>query len=329
MLDLLAVSGPLASSGDGAGARDADAAAPGSGLWADEARRAGVVAGLDEWTQRMGRRRRGLERRIEELRARGDEAMGDDAEKAEHLRSRLAAARSLEAAVLCLERACSRLPRQGRWADWAGALAELADAVFVDEVAAGLGDAVARLQALAAIDEEVDVGEVAAVLREQLSAARVAEGRVGREGVAVLTPLELRGLRFHTVIFTGLAEGGFPARGRSDPILGDADRCATAATLGVRLPLAEDREAESLLLFVLACEAARERLALVAPRTDAATGRPRLPSRLLLRIASLAAGRSVGLDEFLGGAAAAPHLEARLEPYRGRPRRCRDLGGRA
>ena len=306
VLDLLTVSGPVASSGCAAGARDADAAAPGSGLWADEARRAGVVAGLDEWTERMGRGRRGLERRIEELRTRGDETAGDEAEKAEHLRSRLAAARSLEAAVLCLERASSRLPRQARWADWAGALAELADAVFVDEVAAGLGDAVARLQALAAIDEEVDVGEVAAVLREQLSAARVSEGRVGREGVAVLTPLELRGLRFHTVIFTGLAEGGFPARGRSDPILGDADRGATAAALGVRLPLAEDREAESLLLFALACEAARERLALLAPRTDAATGRPRLPSRLLLRIASLAAGRSVGLDEFLGGAALRP-----------------------
>ena len=115
----------------------------------------------------------------------------------------------------------------------------------------------------------------------------------GRDGVAVLTPLELRGLSFHTVVFTGLAEGGFPARGRPDPLLGDAERRRVGAALGVRLPLAEQRDAESLLLFAFACEAARERLVLLAPRSGAADGRPRLPSRLLLRLASRG-GRPAG-----------------------------------
>ena len=54
-------------------------------------------------------------------------------------------------------------------------------------------------------------------------------------------------------------------------------------------------------LFAFVCEAAREQLVLLAPRSDTATGRPRLPSAVLLRLASLAAGRPVGLAEFLRG----------------------------
>ena len=74
-----------------------------------------------------------------------------------------------------------------------------------------------------------------------LARARVPHGRVGRDGVAVLTPLELRGLSFHTVVFTGLAEGGFPARGRPDPLLGDAERRRVGA--GARRPAAAGRAA--------------------------------------------------------------------------------------
>ena len=175
--------------------------------------------------------------------------------------------------------------------------AAVAEALFEAPAAAAVRDAVGRLAALDVLDEEVDVGEMTSALRAQLADARVPQGRVGREGVAVLTPLETRGLRFHTVVFTGLAEGGFPSRGRPDPLLGDAARHRLGEALGVRLPLAESRDAESTLLFAFACEAARERLTLLAPRTDAATGRERMPSRLLLRLASLAEGRPVGLDE--------------------------------
>ena len=177
----------------------------------------------------------------------------------------------------------------------------MAEALFEAPVAAAVRDAVGRLAALDVLDEEVDVSEMTSALRAQLADARVPQGRVGREGVAVLTPLETRGLRFHTVVFTGLAEGGFPTRGRPDPLLGDAARHRLAEALGVRLPLAESRDAESTLLFAFACEAARERLTLLAPRTDAATGRERMPSRLLLRLASLAEGRPVGLETFKTG----------------------------
>ena len=277
----------------------------GPALWADEARMAGVVSGLGQWTERMRRRRRGLEQRLAELAAAGDQAELEDAEggeRLEHRRRRLAEAGGLEAAVIALERACAGLPERAGWGLWAESLAAAARTAFAAEIADGVGDAAGRLRSLDVVREEVGVAEMAAALREQLAAARVPSGRVGRDGVAVLTPLELRGLRFHTIVFTGMVEGGFPSRGRPDPIFGDGQRRRLSETRGVRLPLAETRDAESLLLFALACEAARERLALLAPRSDAATGRPRLPSRLLLRLASRAAGRSVGLDEFLSGA---------------------------
>ena len=274
-------------------------------LWLDEARQAGVVSGLEQWQERVSRRRRGLEHRLADLEARGQDLASDDDEVAEKLdvvRLRFAAARGLEAAAGALGRACRGLPSRAGWGAWAGAVGGVAEALFEAPAAAAVRDAAGRLAALEVLGEDVDVAEMTAALREQLADARVPQGRVCREGVAVLTPLDLRGLRFHTVVFSGLAEGGFPSRGRPDPLLGDAERRRLAETLGARLPIAESRDAESTLLFAFACEAAREQLTLLAPRTDAATGRPRLPSRLLLRLASLAAGRPVGLDEFLSGA---------------------------
>jgi len=274
------------------------------GLWLDEARRAGVVGGMAEWTERVARRARGLTRRVAELEARGAaEADGDDdtAERLETVRLRLEAARGLEAAVGVLSRACAGLPARASWAGWAEAFRAAAAVLFEAGTAAAVGDVAGRLLSLAVLDEEVGLREAAGVLRESIAGAHLQVGRAGREGVAVLTPLELRGLSFSTIVFTGLAEGGYPVRGRPDPILGDADRRRVAESLGVRLPLAEQRDAESLLVFGLVCEAARERLVLCAPRTDAGTGRPRLPSRLLLRLATLAEGRAVGQDELLTG----------------------------
>ena len=141
-------------------------------------------------------------------------------------------------------------------------------------------------------------------------------GRVGRDGVAVLTPLELRGLSFHTVVFTGLAEGGFPARGRPDPLLGDAERRRVGAALGVRLPLAEQRDAESLLLFAFACEAARERLVLLAPRTE------RRRRAAAAAVAAPAAARVAGRRP-AGRARRVPRAASRSRPVWRRARRRR------
>ena len=294
VIDLLAA-GPLRGGGE----------AGETALWLDEARQAGVVAGPAQWTSRLAARRGGLERRLEDLEASGDVVDEDDEDEAsgktEAVRRRLAAVRGLAAAAGALTQACGDPPERAPWGVWAEFFAAAITAVFGQEAADEAHDAALRLQALSVLDEQVGMDEAVGVLRDLLAGARVPCGRTGRDGVAVVTPVELRGLSFHTVVFTGLAEGGFPARGRPDPLLGDAERRRVGSALGVRLPLAEQRDAESLLLFAFACEAARERLVLLAPRSSAADGRPRLPSRLLLRLASMAAGHPVGLDQFLEG----------------------------
>jgi ATP-dependent helicase/nuclease subunit B len=273
-------------------------------LWLDEARQAGVVSGLDQWTERLPRHVAGLHQRVASLTARGEAGAGEEDDARHKLavaRSRLDAARALEATVSALAGACAEPPAPAAWGHWAEFFARVVQAVFDPAVADAARDAAARLQALAVLGEEVELVEAALALRDVLAGAGLPHGRVGRDGVAVLTPLELRGLSFHTVVFTGLAAGGFPSRGRPDPLFGDAVRRALAEALGVRLPLAELRDAESTLLFAFCCEAARDRLVLLAPRSDATDGRPRLPSRILLRLASLAAGAPVGVDEFLAG----------------------------
>jgi RecB family exonuclease/inactivated superfamily I helicase len=279
-------------------------------MWLDEAREAGVVAGRDQWAEHVLRRRRGLEVRVERLESGDDDVYGDDDEalagRVDHARRRLRATRALEAPVLRLTAAARGLPERASWAQWAGAFATVMVEVFDPDAAAAGQDVAARLLALEVLGEVVDLRTAADTLRELIAGETVQEGRAGRSGVAVLTPLDLRGLSFSTVVFTGLAEGGFPVRARPDPILGDGARRAVAEALAVRLPLAEDRDAESQLLFGFACEAATRHLVLMVPRTDAATGRPRLPSRLLLRVASLAAEHPVGLDEFLSGRSLAP-----------------------
>jgi RecB family exonuclease len=278
-------------------------------LWLDEAREAGIVAGSGQWAERTRARRRSLEHLVTILEVDQDAIRGDDevdGERLDRTRLRLGAARALETAVRGLTDAAARLPERAGWPEWAVALTSLAARVFAAESAAAAGDVAGRLLSLAVLREQVDLRTAVDALRELLAGESTSEGRVGRDGVAVVTPLEVRGLSFSTVVFIGMAEGGFPVRARPDPILGDAARKSIAEMLGVRLPLAEERDAESRLLFGFACEAARDRLLLVAPRTDAATGRPRLPSRLLLRLASLAAGTPVGLEAFLSGGPLSP-----------------------
>ena len=148
-------------------------------LWLDEARQAGVVAGPDQWTARLAARRRGLERRLEALEARGAEAVDDEdevASKAQGVALRLAAVRGLIDASRALTDACAAAPQRAPWGEWAGFFAGVAAAVFDAQTAAEARDAASRLQALAVLQEDVELGEAAAVLRELLASDRVPAG---------------------------------------------------------------------------------------------------------------------------------------------------------
>ena len=185
--------------------------------------------------------------------------------------------------------------------------------------------ALAELADVALVDDAGPRESFGAVARRVLTSLESAtDRRVGRDGVAVLSPQQLRGLAFRVVVFCDLAEGGFPPRPAPDPVLPDRERDRIATACGARLPGSADLSAEHDALFALARDATVERFVALYPRLDSSTGRPRLPSRALLGLSRELAARPVAFEELdcdggLGG------LVRRVAGGRGEPVDLRDL----
>ena len=102
---------------------------------------------------------------------------------------------------------------------------------------------------------------------------------VGELGVAL-------GVDFPLTIVPGLVEGGFPAAPRQDPILLDAERRRLPG-----LPLVEEARELERVRFALAVGSGARRVVLTYPRIDAESGRPRVPSFLVLDLLESVTGR--------------------------------------
>ncbi|HUK78873.1 MAG TPA: hypothetical protein VL117_14945, partial [Thermoleophilia bacterium] len=274
-------------------------------LWDDLSRRARIVAD-QEWRDRLWRLLRSFERR--DGRAAAADSSNDPARQGAAdsssdvapppsdpeavacasldafvgrlvgLRRRLLAARSWRQATHIFLEAVQELCGVPADAPVVTVLSELADVSLVDDAGPGDTFAVVAGRALSLLDT-------------------ASAERVGRDGVAVLSPHELRGLAFRLVVFGDLAEGGFPPRPAPDPVLLDRERAMVAGACGARLPASAELPAEYDALFALACDAAVDELVLLAPRLDTSTGRPRLPSRVLLGLARGLAARPVAFAE--------------------------------
>ena len=249
------------------------------------ARQCGVLRGLDAWDAAVAR-----------LAASGSEPEAD-----EDSRSRFAsrmpggaeAARRLADRWTALRDSASGWPAGPlTFADWALEARRRLERLFAPgeppEAAA------AACEALAALSEgsgEVSREVAFEVFLSGLASRAVEPGRLGRDGVAILTVMEARGLAFDHVIVPGLVEKSFPARSRPDPLLFDDERDSLASRTGRPLaPRTLQRPAEERLLFAIATDAARRRLVLTASRRDSALDRERTPSQFFTR-AQDAAGR--------------------------------------
>jgi RecB family exonuclease/superfamily I DNA/RNA helicase len=253
-------------------------------LWDRLSRRARVVAD-DEWRDRLWREEHLVRWRL------GAGAVGDQSLELDALSSlaafvaRLAGVRRAlskarswqQAAAVFLDAACAvcGVPRDD---PVCGALAELAVVTLVDDTYTSEAFATAARHVLARLDLPT-------------------ERRVGRDGVAVVSPHQLRGLSFRLVVVCDLAEGGFPLRPAPDPILLDGEREVVSAACGARLAVSASFDDENGALFALMLQAAGERIVLLYPRLEATTGRPRLPSRALLQLARERLGRPVSFEE--------------------------------
>jgi ATP-dependent helicase/DNAse subunit B len=277
-------------------------------------RHSGVVRGLAEWSAAVAR-----------LAAASPDGATDD-EGLSRLATRLPggpeAARRLAERWEALRDSASGWPAGPvGWADWAAEVGSRLERLFAP---GPLPDpAAAALDALASLSEgggKVTREVAFEVFLSGLASRAAKPGRLGHDGVALLTVMEARGLAFDHVLVPGLVEKSFPSRARPDPLLFDDERESLAAASGRPLaPRTLRRPAEERLLFAIAADASRRRLTLLASRRDSALDRERTPSQFFTR-ATDALGRMrstrLGAPETFGPAVSLSEARRRaLEAY--------------
>lgn len=224
--------------------------------WDRLSRDARVVAGVDQWHVRL-------------------------TASADRSPSKAAVVRGLLAFVDEVETLRKAAHDHGTWASFAEWLAGAISALGVppDDPAQS---AVRRLARLSDIEPRTTLESFSAVTRDMVAEQTERLGSLGRTGVTVASPEQVRGLRFPLVLLGGLVEGLFPARAAPDPLLDDETRAMLSRTSGGRLSTAALRSAESDLLFALTCQTAAGSLVLLRARSRDGTGAPQLPSRHLV-----------------------------------------------
>lgn len=253
--------------------------------WEEVSRKAGVVQGIDQWRDRVGRYKAQSEERAESIakleetspgRVRGLEDM---AERAGRL-------------IAFVEGLAGRKPPPdgslwrefGKWA--VGMVEDYAHepAQWPAGHQASYERLLDVLEEMAELDS-VEPGTTLAGFRQALEEALEAPaGRTGAtgSGVFVASLGAAQGMEFEAVWVLGMADGAFPPRAAEDPLLPDALRRQVGDG---RLPLLRASVLEERRLF-LAALASGGRRYLSYSRTDSAAQRGQHPSPWLLDAAS-------------------------------------------
>jgi ATP-dependent helicase/DNAse subunit B len=245
--------------------------------WERLSRQAGIVGSAREWRERLDRLGRRLEPPPESE---------DDAERRARRAGDRDALGALRRAARVLLHGLAQLPDPAPVDTLVDALTRTYRRLVLTSPEAELAlGALGRLRELGTVDAVVPLEDFWALLEAALdvpSAAgpEPAPGRVfvGELGVAL-------GVAFPLTIAPGLVEGGFPAALRQDPILLDAERRRLTG-----LPLAEAARALERVRFTLAVGSGARRVVLTYPRVDAESGRPRVPSFLVLDLLEAVTG---------------------------------------
>jgi ATP-dependent helicase/nuclease subunit B len=246
--------------------------------WERLSRQAGIVGGAREWRERLDR----LGRRLEPA----PEAEGDEEGAARRAGDRDALG-ALRRAARVLLRGLSRLPDPAPVDALVDAFTRTFRRLVVTSPEAELAlGALGRLRELATVDAGVPLEEFWSLLEAALAvpSAPGPEPTPGRVFVGELGAT--LGIDFPLTIVPGLVEGSFPAAPRQDPILLDAERRRMTG-----LPLSEEARALERVRFALAVGSGARRVVLTYPRVDAESGRPRVPSFLVLDLLESVTGQ--------------------------------------
>lgn len=269
--------------------------------WDTVSREAGVVAGRDDWPNKLDVFARGRRDRHEV------EADDPDASprRLRNLLSDADRADQLAAFVEHLAGMLADLDRAATWSAKATAARSMLEQLFGpegrrvgwpdDERAAGerVDAALTRLELLDELDPAPSTTSFARAVEAELDEPA---GRVGRFGEGVLFgPLTMApGLDLDAVFVLGMAEGTCPNPRREDGLLPDDDRLATRGELLCRDEGLHDQHRR----FLAALAAGATHRVLLFPRGDLRGGRTRLPSRWLLDTATALAGARVHSSDF-------------------------------
>ena len=252
--------------------------------WRRLARRAGVVAGLEDWTLR-------LERLATEFETQRDEEERSDDRQwlMERLERDAKQCRRLVAFVTRLDRDLHRVTGAGSWSARCRLTNRLIGQylgssnvreLWPAEELLAVESAAAVVDRLALLDDVEPDASFAGFRRALIAEFRHPLGREGRtgQGVQVLGIELAAGLDVEVVILLGLAEGVTPTRPSTDALLPDADRI----TAGTDLLIRHDHTASQHRGFAAAITAASRLVVLVHPRGNLRRSGERPPSRWLL-----------------------------------------------
>jgi ATP-dependent helicase/nuclease subunit B len=277
------------SAGESGSSRRAPAAE-----WQRVSRQAGIVAGRDQWSQRLERLAVELDRRAIDIEVAGTDPFDESGaerrrEAVERTRRRAQRVRDMAAIIVGLiddlaNAAAAPQPwsRRVRWLR--GLAARLLgdpgrDAEWPPDEQRAADRVEAALERLASLDD-IDDPPSLEVFRRTMELELDADlGRVGRFGEGVLVgPLSFAaGLDLDLVIVLGMAEGTLPAPVHDDSLLPDGER----RLAGGELPLRRDRVGREQRRL-LAALAAADRHLLCAPRGDLRSSGERVASRWLV-----------------------------------------------
>jgi len=267
--------------------------------WDDLSRKAGVLGGIADWSEKLTRYRTTAMERIEYARnqERSDgllAAMGKELDIVEDL---LTFVRDLATQLGDLIDEVDR----HTWKERARLFATVLDQLlpgeedrrrWPDHESDALNRVFAVLDQLGTLDAFEAAPTAATFQRALTTELDTPSGRIGRfgDGITVAPLTAAAGLDFDVIFVVGMAEGLCPAPRRDDALLPDTERgLAAFGELELRtqrLPLDHRR-------YLAALASGRNERILLVPKGDHRNGRKRLPSRWLLDSASAMIGEPI------------------------------------
>ncbi len=264
--------------------------------WDAISRQAGVIGGLAQWEQRLGRHAAELERLAEESLEREEVTEA----RAVRMREEAASTRAFLTFVTGLADRLRAPPDGSGWSEFAHWAQDLMTA-YLDRATASSHEAeeVALHRIEETLEEMRTLDEVEprpcfegfrVALDEALATPLGHLGQTGR-GVFVAPLATALGMSFGLVCVVGMVEGAVPSRHADDPLLPDRER-QRAGGPATGIPLRGMRDADERYRY-LAALAAGDRCVISFPRDNPGAQRGQFPSRWFLEAATRLHGTPV------------------------------------